>query len=402
MSFTSLRRLPSLFFALALLGVAAPSISRAQDADVRAALERFFTSEELESDWFASSFLDAVPFAQLQPIREQVTGNLGEFERLESDGERWLAHFHDAYVPTYASLDDQGRFTGLRLLPPVGRAQTLEEAAEELAAQHGSTALLVRRNGETLLARGADQPLAVGSAFKLVVLAALRNAIESGGHRWDETVELRQRWKSLPSGVLHTWPVGSPVTLHTLATLMMSRSDNTATDHLIGVLGRDAVEAADPSGRNRPFLTTGEAFRLKNPANADRLAVWREADEEGRRNVLEELADRPLPEAAIFDQGPVAVDVEWVFTAEELCDLIAGLADLNFMEINPGVVSANRWARVAYKGGSEPGVLNLTTWVEDESGRPICVCATRNAESEVELSSVSAVVTRIFDLLHEE
>lgn len=387
---------------LVFLALNSPPASHAEPTDVRAALERFFTADELESEWFAPSFLDAVPFAQLQPIREQVTGSLGEFESLEKDGDRWLAYFRDAYVPTYASLDDQGRFVGLRLLPPIGRAATLEEAAETLDTQPGSTALLVRRGTETVLARDADRPLAVGSTFKLVVLEALRRTVESGDRRWEDTVTLREEWKSLPSGVLQSWPDGSPLTLQTLATLMISRSDNTATDHLMRVLGRDAVEAADPSGRNRPFLTTGEAFRLKDPANEDLLAVWREADEGGRREVLEQLTDRPLPSAAIFDGGPLAPDVEWVFTTEELCELIGQLADLDLMGINPGVVSSGDWARVAYKGGSEPGVLNLTTWVEDEEGTGLCVSATRNADSEVEFSAVSSAVARMFDLLRKE
>lgn len=398
----SLRRLLRLSIALALLILVQTPTARADEADVREALVRFFTAEKLEAEWFAPSFLDAVPFAQLDPIRQQVTGSLGEFESVESDGDRWLGYFQDAYVPTYASLDHQGRFVGLRLLPPVGRAATLEEAAQELEAQSGSTALLVRRGDDTLLAREADRPLAVGSTFKLVVLEALREAVESGNRRWDDTVELREEWKSLPSGVLQTWPDGSPLTLHTLATLMISRSDNTATDHLMGVLGRDAIEAADPSGRNRPFLTTAEAFRLKDPANEDLLSVWREADEDGRRDVLRKLADRPLPDASIFDQGPLAVDVEWVFTAHELCDMIARLADLDLMGVNPGVISSSQWSRVAYKGGSEPGVLNLTTWAADEDGTELCVCATRNADVAVELSSLSSVVTRIFDLLRAE
>ncbi len=60
------------------------------------------------------------------------------------------------------------------------------------------------------------------------MLDALRSSIDSGDHAWDEVVTLAAGRKSLGSGILQTWPDGSPLTLHTLATLMISRSDNTA------------------------------------------------------------------------------------------------------------------------------------------------------------------------------
>ena len=49
------------------------------------------------------------------------------------------------------------------------------------------------------------------------------------------------------------WPKGAPVTLHTLATLMISISDNTATDQLIAIVGRDAIaEELRASGHAEP------------------------------------------------------------------------------------------------------------------------------------------------------
>jgi hypothetical protein len=34
--------------------------------------------------------------------------------------------------------------------------------------------------------------------------------------------------------------------------------------------------------------------------------------------------------------------------------------------INPGAAKKSDWDRVAYKGGSEPGVLSMTTWLEKD------------------------------------
>jgi beta-lactamase class A len=75
---------------------------------------------------------------------------------------------------------------------------------------------------------------------------------------------------------------------------------------------------------------------------------------------------------------PVATDIEWFFTPVELCTLIDGVRDLGAMQINPGVAIKKDWQQIAYKGGSEPGVLNLTTALTARSGRHYCVSATWN------------------------
>ena len=67
--------------------------------------------------------------------------------------------------------------------------------------------------------------MAIGSTFKLYVLSALSHAIARGEHRWDEVVTLNQR--SFPSGQMQDWPRSTPVTLQTLATMMIAISDNT-------------------------------------------------------------------------------------------------------------------------------------------------------------------------------
>jgi beta-lactamase class A len=365
----------------------------------REALERFYT-QELQPEWFAPDFLDQVPFEQLAPVRDRIAGDLGVFVEVRRDGDRWMAVFEEGRVPTHVALDAEGRFTTLFLRPPVPDAADLDAVAERFDALPGDGHLLVRVDGEARLAVDADEPFAVGSAFKLVVLRALVDAIERGDRSWSDVVTYEDVDRGLATGTLGRWPVGSPLTLHTAATLMISQSDNEATDLLIRELGRAAVEAADPSQRNLPFLTTVEAFKLKDPDNAPLLERWRSGDERARRDLLGELPlVMELPRPSLFTGDPVATDVEWFLTATELCDLIAGLSDLDLMGVNPGVVDAANHERVAYKGGSEPGVLNMTTWVRDDEGREICVCATRNADEPIETTDLSGVVSAAFDVL---
>src|SRR3546814_11025722 len=79
---------------------------------------------------------------------------------------------------------------------------------------------------------------------------------------------------------------------------MISVSDNGATDTLIHLLGRDAIEArmraaghSDPS-RNIPFLTTVEAFALKGNNFADLRTKFIAADDGAQRGLRDANADR--------------------------------------------------------------------------------------------------------------
>ena len=77
--------------------------------------------------------------------------------------------------------------------------------------------------------------LGIGSAFKLYVLAELVRAVNDGERQWADVVALDSDVMSGPSGVLQGWPTGTPMTLQTLATLMIYISDNTATYNLVRV-----------------------------------------------------------------------------------------------------------------------------------------------------------------------
>lgn len=156
---------------------------------------------------------------------------------------------------------------------------------------------------------------------------------------------------------------------------MISISDNTATDILIEELGRDKIE--ESTGYAGPFLKTREAFKLKGPANAELLERYRAVDTQGKAELLAELDEKELPLTTIFDRVR-ATDIEWHFTAYELVDLMNKVKELETMAINPGVASTTNWKQVACKGGSEPGVYNLTTWLKAEDGTEYILTASWN------------------------
>lgn len=381
--------------AAAVLAVAVPVM--AEPVTPEQALERLFRERPVQAEWFAPSFLARVSAAQVEQVVAQLVAALGAFERVEPEGADWLVVLERGVVPTKVVLDAQGRFAGLLFQAPRARASDLDSAVAGFRELPGRVGVVVVEDGRLRAALEPDEPLAVGSAFKLAVLAALKEEVAAGRRSWDEVVLVRPEWKSLPSGILQQWPDGSPLTLHTLAALMISLSDNTAADALAHLVGREAVEAQAP--RNRPFLTTREAFILKGPGNETLLEQYRRADEAGRRAILGELAALPLPPAGAFGAEPRALEVEWFFSGRELCALMEEVRDLPLMGINPGLARPDDWAAVAFKGGSEPGVLNLTTALVAKDGRRLCVAGTWNADRALDEARFFALYSGLLDAL---
>jgi beta-lactamase class A len=267
------------------------------------------------------------------------------------------------------------------------KGDSFEKVLGEMKALAGHTSLAVAKLGgaaPTYLARhDAERPMAIGSAFKLFLLSELSRSIAAGERKWTDVVPLNRR--SLPSGVLQAWPQGAPLTLHSLAALMISQSDNTATDVLLHALGREKVERMLPAlgvkaaDRNRPFLSTYEAFALKGGKDMGAAKRWDSASEAQRRAQLEELAkvrEQDI-DPARFIGAPVAIEtVEWFASSEDLVRTMdwlrrnGGAKAHEILAINPGLGSsvAGRYGYLGYKGGSERGVMNMTFLLRTKSG----------------------------------
>ncbi|WP_287417904.1 serine hydrolase [Oceanithermus sp.] len=338
-----------------------------------ARIEALFT-QKIESSWFAPDFLAKVPAAQVAAIVKQLSGSLGAFEGVRPEGSDYVAVFERSEVPVSLSLDASGRIAGLFFKPPRPRLASLAEAKKRMEDWPGAKQLLVLKDGRPLVQLDPERRLAVGSAFKLSVLAAVLDAVENGALAWDRTVKLNEDQKSLPSGRLQDWPAGTPLTLADLVGRMMAESDNTAADHLIHLLGRERVEVY--AYENVPLLTTRAAFVLK--ANPELRGRWLEAGRAERRRLVAEAESRPLPSLAELMAALPETEVEWFYSARELCELALRALDTPLSGINPGLARREAWKQVAFKGGSEPGVLNLTTALVDAAGSRYCVAATWN------------------------
>lgn len=232
----------------------------------------------------------------------------------------------------------------------------------------------------------ANEAGPIGSVFKLYVLGAVVDAVADGAVAWSDEVEISDKLDSLPSGTTQNAPDGSVLTVLELAERMIRISDNTATDHLIDLVGRAAVEAAmsayghsDPQ-LNTPFLTTREAFILKLVSSDEDRTRFIAAEADERRIILEEtLVDLALPQSAVTAAwtAPLAInEIEWFASPNDLCRALVALAgDEVAKEVLVDQTYVGPWDYVGVKGGSEPGVLAMAWLVEPGDGRAEVVVA---------------------------
>lgn len=344
--------------------------------------------------------LRAGPFAgkpvRFGGLRDGATALTATADLLTESGKFSLwVHVHEA----------SGKVDGLLIRPPapdVPRLGSYAELDAQLAQLPGKANCGVFRisgpadapDVALLHGRDADSRLALGSTFKLYILGALAEEVEAGRARWDEPLAIRDDLKSLPSGDMQLQPAGAEFPLSHYADKMISISDNTATDHLLQRTGRERVEAymarlhGEPS-LNRPFLSTMEMFRIKLSDDRDLPAAYAGAGETQRREWLAPggriASTSPSLILASAWKKPVEVErVEWFASPRELATLMADLRRIearpgqaevgHALRINPGLMlDRQTWPGVAYKGGSEPGVLNGAWMLKRSDGAEFVV-----------------------------
>jgi hypothetical protein len=308
-----------------------------------------------------------------------------------------------AAAPTevWLTVDSRGLISELRISPattgPTPANWADVDAALRLVAPQVRLLVADVSNGSCRTVHSIDPGTAapIGAAFKLYVLAALGHAVASGTVRWNQPLTVTAQLKSLPAGELQNEPDGTQVSVLDTAAAMTSLSDNTATDMLINLVGRSAVEdaltttgMANPA-LDRPLLTTREIFVLKLrqwPALAERYIS---ANEPSRRTLLASTVDRaPLPAVAAAGSWIAPRDInslEYFASASDICRAYASLAAL---AARPGlspigqVLSLNddslaldpaQWKTTWFKGGSEPGVLTMAYLATTRTGHSYVV-----------------------------
>lgn len=316
------------------------------------------------------------------------------------------------------AVDAENRISGLFLGPVTADrtpAASNDEVGDRLASLPADVRVFVEIDGEMLVETDSDALAPLGSIFKLYVLGAVADAVAAGTIVWDDTVTVTDALRSLPSGELQDAPDGTPVTVREAAVKMIAISDNTATDMLIDLVGRDAVEqAVADMGHHapeslRPFLTTREMFALMWGDHDDLRAQWASDDEAERRAVLDALAEREFAIAAedIDERVSWTDDMEWFASARDIAAAHDALFErgkgdgevLATLTQNSGiVVDAASWPEVAFKGGGNVGVLTGSWRAERADGAVMTVVVMGSAEAPIDGATESELFGLVSDL----
>jgi beta-lactamase class A len=377
--------------------------------------------------YFAPSFRAALAKAKWDAVVASMTAQMGKplaIDRLTAVtpfSANLRVRFERGTVNAQIAVDPAPphQVVGLLFTGPEMAGDSLDKLAADVRALPGTTGFGIYALGESAprLVTGIapDTTMPLGSAFKLWVLGELAREVNAGKRTWSDVVPVGPA--SLPSGITQNWPVGSPVTIQTLATLMISISDNTATDTLVSLEGErldDFVTEAGVPGL-APVLTTRQMFALKSPANNDLATQWATSlAPSARRRLLDTNAARlrttPV-DPMMFAGKPAAIDtLEWFASPAETAGMLdwlrreGGDTPLALLAINPGIDPATRgkFDYVGFKGGSEPGVITLNFLVRRKDGRWLAVAAGwHRGDAGVENDRFTMLMTRALVLLAE-
>jgi hypothetical protein len=219
-------------------------------------------------------------------------------------------------------------------------------------------------------------------------------------------------------------PAGSAFPISRFATLMMTITDNTATDHLLNRLGRERVEAYqrernDLTRLNTPFLSTGDFFRLKLSADDLLREKFAASTDDEQRAMLApegEVGQLPLTAEPLREWAdPTSIhQINWFASPRQCCEM---LSELRRMELQPGMeplgealrgnpglaLPADTWPTVIFKGGQEPGVQSGVWMLERHDGKWFAMTALWN-NRKVSLSNEKfmQVVYKGIDILERD
>jgi Beta-lactamase enzyme family/ORF 12 gene product N-terminal len=363
------------------------------------------SGEQLQAHFDAAFLTQAGPDELNQMLQPVTGGKLVSIQVNDLSTVAAIVSAGDALPldQVWLTVDSRGLISGLRIRPVTAGLgfATWADVDAALRSVAPQVRLLVAdvSSGSCRPLHSIDPaaPAPLGAAFKLYVLDALGNAVASGKVSWNQALTVTAPLTSLPAGPYQNQPDGTRMSVLNTAADMTSLSGNTATDMLINLVGRSAVEAAltttrmaDP-GLDRPFLTTREIFVLKLdrwPVLANRYLA---ADEPGRRTLLASVVDRaPLPAVAAASSWTTPRDIdslEYFASANDICRAYASLAaqarrpglsqigEVLSLNDNGLALDPAQWQTTWFKGGSEPGVLTMTYLATTRTGHSYVVTA---------------------------
>lgn len=320
---------------------------------------------------------------------------------------------------------------GGTVMYPEDTTLTMAQAADKFMTLSSSPALLVARINSAnqcvaIEQRAANQPRATASLFKSWVLAGVGRAIALGSLAGDDPIPLVAS-ELAPGGIINNEPLGTPFPVSDLASLMMGDSDNTSTDLLHEVIGRELIgqvvgaTAIEAPQLLLPFLGISEQFHVFRSFPLPTALSYVNGTEAFQEQFLHAQivplgpnTGGPYLHIQLLTQGT------WQATPNDICRMFAwtrrlpqgseamAVVDAAF---GSGVAQPNvrrHWHRAWYKGGSLLSATNnyhvLThAWMLENAGAdPLVLIALSNSDGGgIDQYQVQSVTGRILELLSQ-
>jgi beta-lactamase class A len=123
--------------------------------------------------------------------------------------------------------------------------QRIQEIVDTTDPFSGTIGIAARhfQTGEEILLN-ADTIFPTASTFKTVVLYELFRQVDQGRIDLTRRIAIEDKHRVPGSGVIQDLDAGANLTIKDIATLMINVSDNSATDILFALLGKDAIQQA--------------------------------------------------------------------------------------------------------------------------------------------------------------
>lgn len=317
---------------------------------------------------------------------------------------------------------------------PADQSLTLAQSADKFQTLSADTSLLIGRirpgmQCEVVLGRQETQARATASIFKIWVLGGVARAIAEGTVSLDDDLITLVASELAPGGNMNSEPLGTLFPLQDVMTLMMVNSDNTATDLLHELVGRDWIEQilgefehAQPELMT-PLLGISEQFHLFYSFPLNTSLSYVNGTESFQQQFLEtqieplgSIVGDPQP----FFHASLLTDGTWQASPVDVCKAYAHLLRLpqgsdaivsvdkalGGQAAQPGV--RNQWDRVWYKGGSLSSngtptgyhVLTHAWLLQNEGEDPWVVIAMSNSDAGgINIFDVQSITGRLLELV---
>ncbi|QDT50201.1 hypothetical protein Pan258_42580 [Symmachiella dynata] len=301
--------------------------------------------------------------------------------------------------------------------PKDGDAKTVNhKALTQLPGRAGFVFTELTDNGpKPLFGLHEHEKFAIGSGFKLFILGTLAEETNGDQRQLANVMKLRPEWLGPPHSEMAEWPMGSPVTLNTFALKMISISDNTATDHLLHLLGRENIEKQMVTmGHkhvqwNRPLLSTREMTMLRDKKAGMPGKQYQKLDEAAKRKFLAEHAVG-IPDYDALDFDTAAFDMaEWYATPMDMARALSWIKQNTgkdqpahplraILTVVPKLpYDAKVWPYVGFKGGSEDQLIAGNWLLKNRNGHWYTFHVFWNSPQEkVDQAKMLEAITQLF------